>query len=436
MRSTITLCLTLGLLIAQLPAYASIRAVLDRNQTTLDNPVRLTIVTDQQQAAENIDTTALEQDFKIIGRSSSSNISMRNGTVRAEVQIFLDLLPRREGELVIPALEIANEQSAPITLKVAEGLSNTQLQQDDKTNGVLIETLWERPDTAYVQSQLNLIIRIYHQGNLLDAKLEEPQATDTLIIRMGEDLQGLSSKDGIEYQTVERRYALFPQKSGTLTIPPVAMQMRVPEPRHQQNLRFGFDPFTRGKQVMLRSETLSIEVAPPAPDFSGRTWLPSDSVTLSRSGLPDAAIDQGDAINMQIDITAMGLTGAQLPEVHIEAIKGQFKLYPDQPSFSNTSDGETIKGRRTQTFVLIPSESGTLEIPAINLAWWDRKNKRQQQANLPAESIEVNAPEPGKRTIGAKHSRYRGYNSRPQPGQRQLITQCSRLRTNGLLEMA
>ncbi|RKY14576.1 MAG: hypothetical protein DRQ55_20600, partial [Planctomycetota bacterium] len=137
-------------------------------------------------------------------------------------------------------------------------------------------------------------------------------------------------------------------------------------------------------------DPLSIDIIPPASDFTGMTWLPADAINLVRSGLPNGPIKRGDAINMQIDLSALGLTGAQLPEVQIKGLGDQLKLYPDQPAFTDrTTDGETIEGHRVQTFVLIASKSGTLEIPEIQLRWWDRNNDRQEVASLPAIEIEV-----------------------------------------------
>lgn len=379
------------------PAYSSVTATLDKNQTSLGNPVQLTIVSDQKQAIEDLDTTALEQDFNIVGRSSSSDISMSNGVVSIKEHVFFILMAKRIGQLTIPALNFGNQQTAPLNLIVTVAdTKSPPSEQDGITPPVIIETLWENPGKAYVQSQLNLIIRIYHQGNLLEAALDEPLPADTLVRRIGDNLRGTSSKDGIQYQIIEQRYALFPQKSGTLTVPPITMQARVPDSRRQSAPRFGFDPFSRGKQLTLQSKALSIQITPPSPDFTGQAWLPSDAVMLSRSGLPDQPINLGDAINMRIDFSALGLTGAQLPEIQITGLNKQFKLYPDQPAFADsTSDGKIIKGSRTQTFVLIASETGSLEIPKIDVLWWDRQKHSQQSASLPAASIEVIPPEAG-----------------------------------------
>jgi hypothetical protein len=390
MRLKLACIFILGWIAIQLPAHASLTATLDSQQISLDQPVQLTIVSDQKLSAQSLDISALKPDFNIVGQSHSSELSNQNGVATSKSIILLILMAKREGELTIPALKLGNEQTTPLNLKVsADNIAEPPVPQNDAEPGVLIETLWEHPGKAYVQGQLNLIIRIYHQGNLIEAALDEPRVADIPVNRIGGDLPGVSSKEGVQYQTIERRYALFPQKSGSLTIPPVALQVRLQNLQHQTSRNFAY-PFSRGQLLTLNSKPLTIEISPPASDFTGATWLPADAVTLSRAGLPQGPINRGDAINMQINLSALGLTGAQLPEVQIKGLNKQFKLYPDQPAFADRSaDGISIEGSRIQTFVLIAAEAGSLEIPKIEVAWWDRKNDRQQYASLPAVSIEV-----------------------------------------------
>lgn len=100
-------------LLIHAPLHAEISASLDRNRTYLDSAVQLTIISDQEQAEQALDTRALEQDFTIAGRSSSTQISMRNGKVMNESRIILSLLPKREGSLEIPPLAVGNEHTPP-----------------------------------------------------------------------------------------------------------------------------------------------------------------------------------------------------------------------------------------------------------------------------------------------------------------------------------
>ena len=152
---------------------------------------------------------------------------------------------------------------------------------------------------------------------------------------------------------------------------------------------------TRGKQLTLKSKPLKVEVLPPDPQFSGSVWLPARSLELDRNGIPQQAIQLGDAINMGTQLSALGLTGEQLTEVTVSDPQGHFNIYPDQPRFNNSAQGNWVMGQREQTFVLVPARVGTLRLPAIRVKWWDPQNKMERTAELASVEIEVAAADAG-----------------------------------------
>ncbi len=396
MRQPASFFIVFTLMLVSSVAQAKVSTSLERTRIALGESVQLTISTDQKQGASGVDTTPLETDFDVLGRSSSSQVSMMNGQVKSETRIMLDLRPKRDGVLTIPALKLGKEQSLPLKLTVSnQPVTSTSPLQAGQTP-VLIEAVWEDNPSAttqaYVQGQLNLVVRIYHQNNLRDAGLDEPRPADTLVRQIGKNRQGRATKNGVEYQTLEVRYALFPQKSGLLTVPPIPMQLRVPDQRQSGNRNFPFGGFfNQGRLVTLRTQPLSIEVLPPPPGYTGSVWLPAEEVVLNRTGLPDGPISVGDAINMQVDLSALGLTAEQLPEVTIPDLGRAFNAYPDQPEFENKTDGRIIIGHRQQTIVLIPAKAGELTIPEIEVDWWDTESNQQRSTKLPAVTVAVAA---------------------------------------------
>ena len=118
MRIKLACIFVLSWITIQLPAYASLTATLDSQQNSLNQPVQLTIVSDQKQSAQSLDISALKQDFNIVGQSHSSELSNQNGVATSKSIILLILMARHEGELTIPALKLGNEQTTPLSLKV------------------------------------------------------------------------------------------------------------------------------------------------------------------------------------------------------------------------------------------------------------------------------------------------------------------------------
>lgn len=380
----------LGLLIIAwgvLPVFAQVSATLDKDQIELGETVIFTISMDDPALAEQVDISSLDKQFVLVRRNVHSLISMAIGEVTTKTNLELVLQARQVGEIIIPSLSVGQAKTKPLKLTVNQGATAPQ-KQNDKTPPVMIEAVWANIGKPYVQSQLNLVVRIYHVGNLQGAALDEPAPKDTLVKRISEDVHGVKSKNGIDYQTLERHFALFPQKSGPLTVPIIAMQMRTPVPQDQSRRFFGFDVFSR-QILTLETAPLTINVLPRPQTASSEYWLPAELVSLQRSGLPEADISVGEAINMQLDLNVVGLIAEQLPEIKLSIDEQQFSLYPDAPTFNSTTDGRAVHGSRKQTFVLIPKLAGALEIPKIQIAWWDKKADVQQQVSLPALDLNV-----------------------------------------------
>ena len=374
-------------LLLTLPVFAGVSASLDRSQINLGETVILTLSMDDQALASQVDTSVLDKDFVLQGRTVSSLISMGLGEVTQKTNLELSLQARRAGELKIPVLSVGKDKTEALLLMVNQA-SSTSTVQNDENPPVIIEALWANTGVPYVQSQLNVVVRIYHVGNLHNAALDEPSPTDTLVKKLGEDVHGMKAKNGVQYQTLERHYALFPQKSGLLNIPAIMMQMRAPVPKDQGQRLFGFDVFNR-RMLTIQTAPLTIDVMPRPQKSDSSSWLPAEQITLLRSGLPEGEVSVGEAINMQLDLDAVGLNAEQLPQINVAVAEQQFSVYPDEPIFKNESDGRVIYGGRKQTFVLIPKQVGALTIPEIKLAWWDKHQDKQMNIILSEVGLEV-----------------------------------------------
>ena len=388
MKKISILCLIMLTCLVAAPVVAKVRASLDKNSISYGEVVRLTVGMEDEHLADQIVTSVLQQDFDILSRNVRSSISIINSVRLTETTLVLVLRPKHTGEIPIPALKVGQLSTEPLMLTVYE--KSAVAEPVVEIPPVLIEAEWMNTGESYVQSQLNLLVRIYYVGNLHRAALGEPQMENTLVRRLGEDVHGVKNKNGVEYRTLERHFALFPQKSGALTLPAISMQMRAPVPQNKALQRYGFDVFNK-QTIMLSTAPLTIKVLPrPALDQS-KSWLPAEEITLTQSGLPTDEIKVGGVINLEFELRAIGLNAEQLPEVSVPGLDDKYSIYPGEPTLRNTTDGRAIKGSRKQTFVLIPKQAGELTIPEIRLAWWDKIKDEQKTIVLPAAKLTIKA---------------------------------------------
>ena len=116
-RSAGILLLTLVGCAAATLALADVKASLDASQVAVGETVQLTLEHDGQTGGQP-DITSLQQDFDILGTSSSTIFQLVNGSASEKTQVVLTLAPKVTGHLTIPPLSWNGEQSQPLSLDV------------------------------------------------------------------------------------------------------------------------------------------------------------------------------------------------------------------------------------------------------------------------------------------------------------------------------
>ncbi|MEM6580288.1 MAG: BatD family protein [Pseudomonadota bacterium] len=358
-------------------ASAAVTATLDRQSAALGDTLRLTISADDGEDLDQIDLSPLSSDFEILQRSTSSKTSYVNGEFTSTQEILLDIAPRREGSLFVPAFRVGQTSTNPIPVAVSErpqGAANDQV--------VVFEAELDR-SSVYVQGQLILTLRLQQAINLDDRSITELQL-DNAFVRPLEQNSFQRTVDGRPWLVHEVRYAIFPEQSGTLTVPPQTFSARESTPR-----RSLFDRGSLGRQIRRSTEALTIEVLPRPADYPAGEWLPAREVTAEESWSTDPQdLEVGDSATRIITFRGEGLQGAQLPPVMYPATAG-VKYYPDQPSISDSESAAGLIGTRVDSVAVVPTQSGKWLIPELRVPWWNTETNELQYAVLPAREIDV-----------------------------------------------
>lgn len=230
---------------------------------------------------------------------------------------------------------------------------------------------------VYLQEQLVLTVRLFFSGNLVRGELSEPEHPDAVIESLGKQQDYTRFRDGIRYRVVERRYAVFPQETGTLVLPPIRFD--------------GQTVASDGTLQRLRREQQLYEV--PVNDIpeaypENQPWLPASALTLTQEGLPDSALDVGSNLSVKTTLEAEGLTAQALPGVR-RAYPDTLKQYPEQPLKHTRSTPEGLQASLQQSTALVPLKPGEATIPSFRLAWWNTETDQLEYATLPARTLSV-----------------------------------------------
>jgi len=358
----------------------NLRAFLDRDHVALGDTVTLNIEGPDALSAKP-DLSPLQNDFDVLGTSSSSNVQIVNGTSHSTTQLGIALRTRRAGTLAVPSLQIGSERTQPLTLQVTPAPSGGQGGPGDPA---FLEASVDSP-APYVGQQDVYTLKLFYTGSLTGGQLEEPQADGAQLIHLNGDTRYQSTRNGQTYQVVERHYALIPERSGRIVV-------RGPTFMGQMLSSGGNAPFDNffddGKPVQARADDMALD-ARVAPAAAGTPWLPAQSVQLQLSGVPnDGRIKLGEPLSLTLSVDAVGQPADGLPEPQLPVLDGA-RVYPDKTRDSTRDDGHWLHGTRTRTFAIVPNRAGELTIPAITLNWWNVAQDHAEQARVPEHTLIV-----------------------------------------------
>jgi hypothetical protein len=395
---------------ASISAQAAVTATVNRNAVAPGESIQLRIQRDGS-ADGQPDLSPLKKDFDVLGSSSGSNVQIINGHMSTQTQLTVLLSPRHDGKIQIPPLQWGGEQSAAIDISVG-GSGGTQQggsqAANDNAHVFLTTTLDQKQ--PYVQAAVVLTVRLYADQTLYQASLDFPASSDVLVKPLGKDAQLSEVRNGRTYQVVERKYLLFPQRSGKLSLNGPVLDAQVPDGGSNDPFDSIFRQMPFGgmvnstRPVRVRAKPVELNVLPRPAGVSGSNWLPAQKVTLEELNdtwhQDKTTVHVGEPLTRHLKITALGLTGAQLPDPNtFIAVPEGLKAYPDQASTSDNPQGNTVLGSREQNIALIASRPGHYELSAVRLSWWDTLRNEKREITLPAHSLEVLPAAAGTSTV-------------------------------------
>ena len=368
------ICILLAvLLIWPVSLLAATRAWLEQPQVTLGQAVTLNVETDAVSATP--DLTPLMRDFEVEGQSDSRSVRMVNGRMSASTTFSLTLRPRRAGTLAIPALQVGNERTAPLTLEVGA----TATARAASNGLVFVETEVDDPN-PYVQQSVGVTVRLYYATPLVSGQLDLDPPDGALLQRVGEIVQSSREIDGRRYSTAERRFLLVPERSGALILPGARFEGR--------GAGGWMDDLLGGnsRQVNITGAPRTLQVR-PQPAGAPQPWLPVRDLRMRYTAVPQQ-LRTGEAGTLTIETTVVGATQAQLPELPMPSIPGA-QVFAEPPQFDERFVGGTPQVTLTRRYSVVPSQAGRLVVPGTAMAWWDVRAGAARRATLPDLTLPV-----------------------------------------------
>jgi hypothetical protein len=364
---------------------AAIQVQTDRNPVSVNESFQITF-----SAKGGVDGapdfSPLRKDFQILSTNQSSNFSIINGKIERSKSWTITVLPRHTGKLAIPPIHFGSDLSPAANETVTGAASQPDQQSSDADIFLEAEVSTTHP---YVQAQVIYTLRLYRAVPTANASLDEPKVEkgDAVIEHLNADKHYQTRVNGKSYLVVQRKYAVYPQSSGTVTLSPVKFEGQVAPNSFSLMDPFGPAP----KTVVRQSAQVTLNVKGIPAGFKGSQWVPAKQVSLKEEWSRDPpTFKVGQPITRTLILTADGQTSSQLPELPHWVPDG-LKAYPDQPALKDDKNRNGIIGSRVEKTALIPEKPGDYVLPAISVPWWNVATGKMEHATLPERHITVAA---------------------------------------------
>ncbi|MFV1882880.1 MAG: BatD family protein [Balneola sp.] len=189
--------------------------------------------------------------------------------------------------------------------------------------------------------------------------------------------------NGVRYQrAVLLQYALFPTKSGELTLSPFEVVVQIRQ-RNQRRDIFSFGLGQERKELSTIPVTINVS---PLPQLNNATFSGGvGSFSITRTINPTKAY-VGESVEVVTTITGQG----NIPLI----IKPEYEypetleLYNPQENSTITRANRQIGGTKIFTDILIARNEGRFEIPEARLAYFSPAQNRYNTIALPALILE------------------------------------------------
>lgn len=393
--SRLSFLLALALCLAGPAEAASVTAAPDRFVVPAGETFDFVVSLTDGESWQPPDVSALTRDFDIVDRRRASHAEMVDGKPVHVDQWVMTLLPKRTGTLTLPSLAVGGMTTPAAQVQVVPAAASDPAETSEEPLFVRLEAA---RTPAFVQSDVPVTIRIYDALGMRGGAMEKPVSDSATFTAEGGQRSYVKTIGKRRYRVIEQSYLMRPQKSGVITIPPVALNAVVPGFKGSSAASDLANVLGRGgmsgldrlgeRTLTVQSQPVSITVQPRPAGVTG-WFLPARGVTLSQEwSMPVDQIKVGDTVTRTITVAAKGASPNQLPPLEAAPVEGLRQYAEDSRSDATLIDGASA-AVLTKSFAVVPTQPGPVTLPAIEVPWWNLATNREEKAVLPAVTLNV-----------------------------------------------
>ncbi len=402
------------------PAQISVSARIEPEQATLEDELTLTVsIKGSMKGSEPVLPNM--PAFKVIASGTSSSLQIINGDVESRKEYSYVLIPQEEGTFTIDPITLFLDgreyKSEPVTVTIGKALSQSPsarptgpllppsgfpldqnepqapsppfVERKGKDYWITASVSKKNP---YINEQILYTFRFYTRVRVREATLTIPEFKDFWSEEVVPEKKYYREIEGDRFVVSEKVIALYPLKTGEVTIPETVLKIEVPEGMDNPFFNdpfFGFGSLkTRPKN--LKSDSLVLTIL-PLPDPPPQNFANLVGQFQMKSALSSRQVKEGETTTLTVEISGRGnIKDAVLPPVSLDG----FKVYDDKPVTETVRSEEGILGKKIFKKALVPLTSGELVLPPLSLDYFNPMTGKFESLQTEPVTVSV-APSDG-----------------------------------------
>ncbi len=344
--------------------------------------------------------------FKILsGPNQSSSMQIINGKVSGSITFSYILQPGNIGEFTIQSGSIdyggKTYRTQPFNIKVEKG---TPQQQKESTGGYSQEELEKNvfiaaeanKTRALLGEQITVTYKLYTKLNISSPQITKLPSYEGFWAEEVGPLQNINFEIGMykgeRYRVAKiKQVALFPSKTGTLSVTPFELNVPVIVKKKKTGNDV-FDEFfndsffgrTETVEVKTRSNTIKVEIDP----------LPQNAPASFTGSVGDlsfkAEVDKKDVVtneSITLRLTVSGNGNIKLVKVPDPQLPPGFEKY-EPKNVENINRSSIISGQKIIDYLIVPRTAGEKEIPPMEFTYFNSSSRKY--VTLKSQPFKIN----------------------------------------------
>ena len=371
----------------------TINATVDATRITIGETVTFKIEAVDSDDMPDVDISPILKYFDLVsGPGQQTNIQWVNGRMTSSRVLSWTFLPKKSGTLSIPRLSVKLGKktylTTSVTIHVGKGVQGRDAE-------IFIRAELDK-ETAYVGEQMIVTYKLYRSVNFSPSPYNLPDFVGfwSEVVYTPRSLKFRNvSLNGKSYQAADLyKVALFPTKTGQLTIPSLSVQGQMEKKTNRRSRRSPvFDPFfdsffteTVAKHIRSPEKKITIKQYPAKKpfDYSGAVG----SFILSAT-VDDDSVKVNEGFTYSVRLKGTGNMGQfSLPEIQFPE---NVEAFPPKESLKKDPFRDALTGTMSWEYILIPRQAGNVFIPRVSMSFFNPSSGSWEKTETQGIAISI-----------------------------------------------